>query len=72
MDAKDIYAALEQQFRGKVGDFKGEVPEPYLTVDGAAIMDVCRFLRDGAAFKFEVLSDLTALDWPKEEKIQVV
>jgi NADH-quinone oxidoreductase subunit C len=72
MDAREIYAVLEQQFPGKVRDFKGEVPEPYLRVDPSAIAEVCRFLRDGAAFKFEVLSDLTALDWPKEEKIQVV
>ena len=71
MEAKEIYAALEQQFSGKVRDFKGDVLEPYLTVDGPAIIDVCRFLRDGA-FKFEVLSDLTAVDWPKDEKIQVV
>ena len=72
MDAKDVYAALEKQFSGKVGDFKGEAKEPYLTVAGDAIVDVCRFLRDGAGLNFEVLSDLTALDWPKEEKIQVV
>ncbi|HEY7713056.1 MAG TPA: NADH-quinone oxidoreductase subunit C [Candidatus Binatia bacterium] len=72
MDAKEIYAGLEQQFPGKVGNFKGDVPEPDVTVDGSAIVAVCRFLRDSAAFKFEVLSDLTALDWPKEEKLQVV
>lgn len=72
MNAKEIYAALEKQFPGKVRDFKGEVLEPYLTADGDSIIEVCRFLRDGAELKFEVLSDLTALDWPKEEKIQVV
>ena len=72
MDAKEIYAALEKQFPGKVGDFKGEILEPCLRVEGAAIVEVCRFLRDGEALNFEVLSDLTALDWPKEEKIQVV
>jgi NADH-quinone oxidoreductase subunit C len=72
MDAKEIYAALEKQFPGKVRDFKGEVLEPYLTADGDSIIEVCRFLRDGTGLNFEVLSDLTALDWPKEEKIQVV
>jgi NADH-quinone oxidoreductase subunit C len=72
MDAKEIYARLEKQFPGKVSDFKGEVPEPYLLVDAQAIIEVCRFLRDDSNLKFEVLSDLTALDWPKEEKIQVV
>jgi NADH-quinone oxidoreductase subunit C len=72
MDAKDIYARLENQFPGKVSNFKGEVLEPYCLVDASAIVEVCRFLRDDPALKFEVLSDLTGLDWPKEEKIQVV
>jgi NADH-quinone oxidoreductase subunit C len=72
MDAQQIFARLEQQFPGKVHDFKGDVAEPYLKVDRTAIVDVCRFLRDDADLKFEVLSDLTALDWPKEEIIQVV
>ena len=72
MNAQEIYAALEQQFPGKVSDLKAEVLEPYLTVAGSAIVEVCKFLRDRAGMDFEVLSDLTALDWPKEEKIQVV
>jgi NADH-quinone oxidoreductase subunit C len=72
MHAKDIYAALEQQFPGKVGNFKADALEPYLTVQGFSIVEVCRFLRDSAGLDFQVLSDLTALDWPKEEKIQVV
>ena len=72
MEAKDIYARLERQFHGKVRDFKGEVKEPYLTVDAPSIVEVCRFLRDDPDLQFAVLSDLTALDWPKEEKLQVV
>jgi NADH-quinone oxidoreductase subunit C len=72
MEAAAIYQALETRFANKVGQFKGDVPEPYLSVDSKVIVDVCRFLRDEKGLKFEVLSDLTALDWPKEEKIQVV
>jgi NADH-quinone oxidoreductase subunit C len=72
MEARDIYTRLEQQFPGKVSDFQGEVLEPYYRVDAGAIVEACRFLRDDPALKFEVLSDLTAVDWPKEEKIQVV
>ncbi len=72
MDAKELYASLEKQFPGKVSDFKADVKEPYLTVAGDSIVDVCRFSRDSAGLRFEVLSDLTALDWPKEEKIEVV
>jgi NADH-quinone oxidoreductase subunit C len=72
MDAQEIYASLEKQFPGKVSNFKGDVSEPYLSVATAAIVEVCHFLRDGAGMNFLVLSDLTALDWPKDEKIQVV
>lgn len=72
MDAKEIYSALEKQFPGKVSDFKGDVFEPYLLVHAGAIVEVCAFLRDTPSLGFEVLSDQTALDWPKEEKIQVV
>jgi NADH-quinone oxidoreductase subunit C len=72
MEPAEIFSRLEKRFSGKVGDFKGDVPEPYLLVDGEAIVDVCRFLRDDADLKFEVLSDQTAVDWPKEEKIQLV
>jgi NADH-quinone oxidoreductase subunit C len=72
MEPAEIFSRLEKRFSGKVGDFKGDVQEPYLLVDGEAIVEVCRFLRDDADLKFEVLSDQTAVDWPKEEKIQLV
>jgi NADH-quinone oxidoreductase subunit C len=72
MESQQLFARVEQDFAGKVHDYKGDVAEPYFKVDAASIVEVCRFLRDDPALKFEVLSDLTALDWPKEEKIQVV
>lgn len=72
MEAAEIFAKIDKQFPGKTGGFNGDVPEPYLFVDPQAIVEVCRFLRDDAELNFEVLSDQTAVDWPKEEKIQVV
>ena len=72
MDAKEIYTSLEKLFPGKVGELKADVFEPYLFVDRTAIVEICRFLQSAAGFRFEVLSDLTALDWPKEEKLQIV
>jgi NADH-quinone oxidoreductase subunit C len=72
MEAREIYTRLEKQFPGKVSDLKGDIPEPYCLVSAESIVEVCRFMRDEAGLNFEVLSDLTALDWPKEEKIQVV
>ena len=72
MEAKEIWERLEEKFSGRVHGFKGDVFEPYLHVEPQAAVEVCRYLRDDSSLKFEVLSDLTALDWPKEEKIQLV
>jgi len=72
MESKEIYGQLETKFPGRVRDFKGDVFDPYCFVDAQTVIDICQFLRDEPALKFEVLSDLTAVDWPKEEKIEVV
>jgi NADH-quinone oxidoreductase subunit C len=72
LDAQQIYNKLERQFSGKVGNFRGDVFDPCLNADARSIVDVCRYLRDDPDTQFEVLSDLTALDLPKEDKLQVV
>ena len=72
VEAKEIYARLEQRFPGKVSDFRGDVSDPNLKVDSAAIVEVCRNLRDDPELIFHVLSDVTAVDLPKENKFQVV
>jgi len=72
VEAKEIYSRLEQKFPGKVSAFQGDVFDPCLIVDPQSIVEVCRYLRDDPELKFEVLSDLTALDLPKENKLQVV
>jgi NADH-quinone oxidoreductase subunit C len=72
VEAKEIYAKTERQFPGKVSGFKGDVFDPYFQVEPQSIVEVGRSLRDDPETKFEVLSDLTAVDLPKENKLQVV
>ena len=72
MEAKEICGRLERQFSGKVSGLQGDVFDPNFHVDPQAIVEVCRYLRDEPDLKFEILSDLTGLDLPKENKIQVV
>jgi len=72
VEAKEIYGKLEGKFAGKVSGFQGDVMDPNLRVDPQAVVEVCRYLRDEPDLKFEILSDLTGLDLPKENKIQVV
>lgn len=72
MEAKEIYGRLEKKFSGKASGLKDDVFDPFFMVEPQAIVDVCRYLRDEPELKFEILSDLTAVDFPKEEKLQVV
>lgn len=72
MEAKEIYGRLEQKFPGKVAGLKDDVLDPFLMVEPQAIVEACCFLRDEPELKFEILSDLTVVDFPKEEKLQVV
>ena len=72
MESQEIYNKVERQFPGKVSGFRGDVFDPSFIVGAESIVDVCRYLRDDPETAFEVLSDETAVDWPKENKLQVV
>lgn len=72
MEAKEIYARTERKFSGKVSGFQGDVVDPNFRVEAQAIVEVCCYLRDDPESNFEVLSDLTGLDLPKENNLQVV
>lgn len=72
MEAKEIYRRLGQKLPGKVTGLKDDVLDPFLMVEPQAIVEACCFLRDEPELKFEILSDLTVVDFPKEEKLQVV
>ena len=72
MDAKEVYDRVAGRWPELTGEFKGEVFDPYFHVSAKAIVEVCTFLRDDPELRFEVLSDLTAVDRPKENKIEVV
>ncbi len=72
MNASEIYERVAQEFPGVASGFNGEAMDPYFTVNSAPIKEVCICLRDDPELKFEILSDLTGLDFPKENKIQVV
>jgi len=72
VEAKDIFAKTELRFPEKVSGFKGDVFEPYFQIEPQSVVEAGRYLRDEPGVQFEVLSDLTAVDLPKENKIQIV
>ena len=72
MTAKEIYERARELCPDGVGDLDEECMDPFFKVDAANLKQLLLALRDDAALKFDVLSDLTAVDFPKEDVIQVV
>ncbi len=64
---------LRERFAGAIGDiyeFRGETT---VTIPRAALLDLARFLRTDPALRFDMLTDVTALDWlPREPRFDVL
>lgn len=72
MDAKEIFGKIEQSFPREVSGFSDQCLDPFFKVDPKSIVAVCARLRDDPELDFAVLSDLTAVDYPKDELLEIV
>lgn len=63
MSIEEIFQHLQEKFGEAVrpGDFTSI--DPWIEVGPEAIADVCRFLRDNPALRFEMLHCITAVDY---------
>ncbi|HUR55601.1 MAG TPA: NADH-quinone oxidoreductase subunit C [Gemmataceae bacterium] len=63
MTAADIAAALEAQFGAAITGKKLDGFDPFVTVEAAKLAEVCTFLRDDPRLKFEILNDISGVDY---------
>jgi NADH-quinone oxidoreductase subunit C len=63
MTAADIIALLQQQFGPAITGAKADALDPFVTVEPANLVDVCRFLRDDPRLRFALLNDITGVDY---------
>src|SRR5687767_13684870 len=63
MSPADIIAALQQQFGGRIKTAKTDVLDPFVVVDPADLRDVCRFLRDDPQLQFDMLANISGVDY---------
>src|SRR4051812_17805119 len=63
MTAAETAALLEQTFGPAITGKKLDAADPFVTVDPARLVEVCTFLRDDPRTRFEVLNDLSAVDY---------
>src|SRR5438093_12129316 len=63
MTSAEIIPILEQQFGGKIKSKKLDAIDPYAVVDPADLLAVCRFLRDDPRLRFELLNNISGVDY---------
>lgn len=63
MTPADIITALEQKFADKIKAKKADALDPFVVVDPADLPAVCRFLRDEPKLRFEMLNDISGVDY---------
>jgi NADH-quinone oxidoreductase subunit C len=63
MKAEEIIAALEQKFGGQIKQKKLDTQDPFFVVEPGDLLDVCRYLRDDPALRFDLLNCVTGVDY---------
>ena len=65
MDGSAILAALQARFGGALAETDAYRGDHTVVVERGALLDVLRHCRDDAALAFDMLMDLTAVDYSK-------
>jgi NADH-quinone oxidoreductase subunit C len=72
MTTVEIHERLKARFGDDVGALSEPKIDPHCVVKAERIVEICRFLKTEAGLDFDFLEDLTAVDWPKKNLIEVV
>src|SRR5580700_2845523 len=63
MTSADIIFLLETQFGPAITGKKLDTLDPYVAIDPAKLVEVSTFLRDDPRLKFEILNDISGVDY---------
>lgn len=63
MTPAEIIPILEQHFGDRIKAKKTDVIDPYVVVEPADLLDVCRYLRNDPRLQFEFLNCVTSVDY---------
>jgi NADH-quinone oxidoreductase subunit C len=72
MNPTDIRTQLAAKFGEKIGELAPAKMDPFLVVQPTDLVEICRYLKDDPELSFDCLMNLSAIDWPKKNEIQVV
>ena len=63
MTIPEIVSLLESRFGDAITGKKLDAIDPFVTVNPAKLVEFCTFLRDEPQLKFELLNDITGVDY---------
>jgi NADH-quinone oxidoreductase subunit C len=75
MTAEQILAKLKERFGDAVGALSEAKIDPFITVkadQADQIVAICQFAKDDPALAFDYCEDITGVDWPARNVIEIV
>jgi NADH-quinone oxidoreductase subunit C len=69
---EQIQQRLAAKFGERIGALAPANKDPFLVVPAADIVAVCQFLKEDPDLAFDCLTNLSSVDWPKRNQIEVV
>jgi NADH-quinone oxidoreductase subunit C len=72
MTQEEVVAQLQARFGDAVGPLSETRGDRFVVVKGDQLVDVCRYLKTTAGFEFDYCQDITAVDWPAKQLIELV
>ena len=72
MTTDQIHERLRARFGDAVGPLSQPKLDPFCVVAAGRVVEVCRWLKSEPGLELDFCEDLTAVDWPKRNVIEVV
>ena len=72
MTTQDIHSKMQAQFGEAVGPLSEPKLDAFATVGASRLVEICRWLRDTPGIELDHCDDLTAVDRPQQNVIEVV
>jgi len=72
MTVEEVRAQLESKFGEAMGALSETKGDRFVVVKGDVIVDLCHFLKSTVGLEFDYCQDITAVDWPGRNVIEVV
>ena len=71
MTSQEIIAIIEEKFAERIKAKKLDAQDPFVVVEPGDLLEICRYLRDDSALRFDLLNCVTGVDYfePDPKKV---